>query len=485
MKKIYKYYKIVVIIFTLITFLLCFIKERSHGYSYIYLIPFCYLFLFVSNKHLHVLSKKNMGMFLLNVAMFYKYILTSFLVITSEDFALPSAYRNYIDASSNKIAIFLILGEMISIFLLIFFTAPKFYANKKYNENQVTEFKKIKPNVIMIIVLIFGAVFMVMNIDKYMPSKLLYVNSEFEVERSTGFETIVSNAFKVILTALLINKLIVKYQTSHKKIYMALSYICILMLCLLNTGSSRTMMMVPLLLFIIITINIFKKKDSILFLAIVVMVLSINLTAVSMHKFAWKYKDNNDFAISNIVDTGDSLQEYTSFIRPVAAAIETNKSLKRNVGLKTIVNDTLGSIPILNHFVDKNARYNIYYNYYIFNYEGKVTKIAPLLGYSLSYFGYLGFFILTDLCVIILMIVDSKIDYKKNNFLSSYNNFYLLFVLSQSICCSYQSIIGRVFVYFMPVFLIDNAKVLFYKFNKKSADELNVDISNANIAIKE
>ena len=215
-------------------------------------------------------------------------------------------------------------------------------------------------------------------------------------------------------------------------------------------------MIIPLLLFVLITSNIFNKKVGVAILVIVASVLSINLLAVSDYKLSWQKNEKTLF--ERVLNTGDSIQEYTSSIRPVAAAIEVNHYYSSEVGLRTFLNDTFGSIPVINHYVNKRDRYNVYYNYYILEKE-QTTKIAPLTGYSVAYFGKFGCFIISSFFVILLMVFDkNKNSYKtEGNFLIVYNSYYLLFIFADSIFCSYQSVIGRIFTLYVPIKLIEIA----------------------------
>ena len=480
MEGIYDFYKKFNILFTCITFVLCVLKEKWNGYTYIFLIPLFYLPFFTFTNSMHRISRKKVGMLLLNIIMFYKYIITSFLVVLNQDFNAPHAYVNYIESYYNSISIFYLLGEMISIFLIIIFLNKKIYKFKNINEDNdmkehigIEKMETTKTGFVIKAFLIIGTILLVIYPGEFIPSKLLYLNDEFEAEKSTGFFTIISYAYKVVLISVLINKCIYKYKESNKKVFILLSYLLILTLCLLNTSTSRTNMIVPLLLFLLITKKIFDIKYALIPLFIIAIILSVNLSAVSRYKFSWKYENNVDNNALNVLQVGDSLQEYTSFIRPVAAALATNNMYSKELGTRIMLNDTFGSIPILNHMVNKEYRYNNYYNYFVFNVPEKTSKIAPLIGYSIIYFGKFGFFILTDLCVIVLMVIDNKIKNKKETFLENFIIFYLLFVLADSICCSYQSIIGRIFVRALPILIINElSKTCIKKDNYKTDNSI-------------
>lgn len=456
----YTIYKWFVIVLSIITFLSCIVSENENGYRMIAILPAAYLVLFIVNRPLHYYSRNYIGMLMINVVMFIKYIITTLLIVTTGDYYLPSAYRGYIGESSNDQAIIILLAEMVSIFLIINFLAPFIYRKKERKEKKEKaeagrgyDFGK---STVFYVVLVIGIVAFFLKPDVFMPKQLLYMGDDFELGEQEMILTIISHVFKLTVISFFMDKIIRKYMKSKNITLIFIAYALVLLLCLLNTGRSRTLMIIPLLLFVLITSNIFNKKVGVAILVIVASVLSINLAAVSDFKFSWQKEEKTVF--ERVLNTGDSIQEYTSSIRPVAAAIEVNHYYSGEVGLRTFLNDTFGSIPVINHYVNKKDRYNVYYNYYILEKE-QTTKIAPLTGYSVAYFGKFGCFIISSFFIILLMVFDkNKNSYKtEGNFLIIYNSYYLLFILADSIFCSYQSVIGRIFTLYVPIKLIEIA----------------------------
>lgn len=100
------------------------------------------------------------------------------------------------------------------------------------------------------------------------------------------------------------------------------------------------------------------------------------------------------------------------------------KNNYKNLGMKTIINDMLNNMPIVNHYMDITQTSVYAYNASIGRiWNGVGDQIIPLLGQSIIYFGY----IFAPLMGVITILIVRKFDYlfKKN---SSYMMYVYAFI---------------------------------------------------------
>ncbi len=288
----------------------------------------------------------------------------------------------------------------------------------------------------------------------FKPEKLLLFSDEFvEQEKDSNIINIVAVTFKTIIMGILINTFIIKYQKTKKNKYILYSYFTMLLYTLLSTGYNRLNMIIPLVIFVLITDKVFKWKGRILLIgASVILVTSI--TAVTVSKFNYKYDNNSDFSYVLTESVGD-IQEYTSNIRPIALGIDAIKYYKQEIGIKTLFNDFFGSLPMISHYINQNNRLNNYYNLYVL--QGiNTSQIVPMVVSSVAYFSMALPTVMTIVIMIIVMYLEGK-SYRKtyNNYLEMYMKIFLVFQLA--FCClngNVQMIVGKVIVKYVPVMIL-------------------------------
>lgn len=449
--KLYNYYRTLVIISSVITIFLSIVVEKNNGYQYIYFIPIVYLVAFILTKSLHIYSRKHIGLLILNILMYIRYVISTAIVIIKKDFGVPGFYAIEILDSSNSLSIFLIIIEMISIFFIIAFFTKLFYKNRDDDDSDVNI--KIEKNHIGIVLTVFifiSFVFIVKYPENFFPKKIFFFDGTF-VGNENNADSIeaIFYIFKTILMGILINNFLYKFQKNNKFKYILYSYITILGYVLLNTGISRLNMVLPLALFVLITNKFFKARGRILLYASMIILIT-SISAITLYKSSWRYSEDATSFEVMFTAIGD-IQEYTSFIRPVAIGIQATGVYNRNITINTFFNDIFGSIPIISHYINLNDRINTYYNNYALNYAN-TSQIIPMVIISKSYFTIFFSWLLTDICVILLMMFDSKKN--RTNFLSMYMSLYLSFTLAFSIFSNTQTLSGRIFIRYLPVTIL-------------------------------
>lgn len=454
MSKLYNYYKFLVILFTIVTIFVSIIFPTNNGYENIFLIPTIYLLLFLVFKRIHYYSREYIGLMILNVLAFIKYSLSTLIIVVSKDFSTPSIYSAIISSNIYSKAIIYIVIELVVVFFTVELFSDTIY--HRYNDELNMEVKyeniKVRPLFLIILLFITGLIFIYPN--SFFPNLSILSKDSHLIIRDydTSIIPVLFLSFKTIVMSILINNCIVKFQKTNRSRYVLFSYILILLFCFLNIGSSRRTMILPLLLFVMITLNIFKEKGKPLLISSIIIIVFL-FSSVTVYKMFWLYKDNTSFLY--VFRTSlEGTQEYFSGVRPVAIGLDMLHKYDDYINFDTFINDYAGSTPLVSHYVNQKNRINYYYNLNALN-GINTSQIVPMIIVSKAYFGTILSCLLTFLHIIILMIMEKKLKIKNNNFLNSYLNLYLLFCFATVLNSNTQMIYSRILLnYFIPLLMI-------------------------------
>lgn len=464
MRKSYKIYRIVVLIITCITILSCIMAKKSEGYEYIGWIPFIYLIMFSFSRRFNRYSIKYSGIFLLNLLMFLKYVVAILFVCIIGTYSLPNYYVIYVMSSSYHIATLLIIGEMISLFLSIellsdsIFKKTRDIVNQKVNESifstDTLKYKKIKIGPVLIVFLLFCFVLIILY-PNYFFGKVMIIfssgNQLTENIESSNALNLFFYAFKIIVIGIVINNCIINYNNTKKKIYILCSYFLIGTFCILNISTSRINIIIPFLLFILITSKTFKKTGVILN-AVIVVFLGVLLGIVSVYKMPYIYTDGSLFQ-AFLFDFAKRVQEYTANIMPTAIGLQAIDEYSSLIGIHTFFIDILDSVPLVSHFFsEKDSIYYIYNQYALGGSSN--TQIIPMTVSSIAYFSPVFSFLLVDIFAVILMVIEKRKNRNSDNFVNDYLYLYIIFVFASCTFSNVQMITGRFFANFFAAYCI-------------------------------
>lgn len=450
---IYRIYYVVVVVVSLFTLVVCLVSERGEGYEFLPIIPGLYLPLFCLNSKLHKLSVEYLGMMLLNIVMFVKYVITNLATCLFSEYDLPSYYVNPVSNSSFFHATLVITVEMISISYLIALFSDIFYGRTKKRMPNIEEYEPVNVGPVLVVVLGACAVLILANADLYLSkTSILFSenNALTETLANNNALSLIFHAFNTLLFGLLVNGCIVRFKETGKRLYIVLSYVLMGALTFLSVSTSRINMILPFVLFILITSKEFGRTGIVLDFVTVILLLGL-FSVVSSYKNPWRYF-NDVSAIDNVLEFARGLQEYTSGIMPTAMGLQATSYYREEISLITLFNDIFGAMPGVAGMIDQENRLNWYYNQYALG-GSSVTQIIPMSVSSATYFTPVFSFLLVDCCVVLLMVVDSNSRYGQHNFLNKYLSSYLLFVLAAAMISNVQMVAGRIFVNYVPPLL--------------------------------
>ena len=454
MKKKYFAYTQIVIVFSLITFFVSFAIEKDPGYTYIPLIPLCYIIMFIIFKKIHYYSKNYNGIFLLNIFMFIKYVVAVLLICVFKNFSVPKYYAMTISNLSYYYATILIIFEMITIFFAIELFADKIYKKNVEADDASACFSKYKIGLILFIFICISIILILLNRNSFIEKSLIIFsdsNSLNETIEANNYLFIIFNVFKTIMMGIIINNCIVKYEHTKRKRYIVYSYLTICLYVFLNISTSRLNIILPLFFFIFLTTKKFGSLAKKLNIACIVLLLLV-FSSVSKYKNPWQY-DENSKIYQSVINFSTGIQEYTSNIMPTAMGLQAIQYYNDVITIETFANDLFGSVPLISHMFNQDNRIYKLYNDYALK-KNTMSQLIPMTVSSAAYFSAFFCWLLIFINVLLLMYFDNRSQKKKKTFLDEYLSIYLLFIFASCLYSNVQMLSGRFFVNYLPVFLI-------------------------------
>lgn len=459
----YRIYYIVNLVTTFSTILLSVFVDKGEGYEWMPIIPFVYFILFAFGTRLHSYSKQFPGMLILNFIMFIKYVLTNLFLCINQNYSLARYYRVSVDPSSFHTATILIVIEMLSVFATISVFAPKIYKGDKYYRTNADIYSKVHIGPVLFVSLAVCLGIVILNIDTYLAKSMIIFSSNnalTEQIESNNLLSLIFHTFNVLVFGILVNNCIVKYNNTNKRVYIVLSYAVLAVFTFLSISTSRLNMIIPFVLFILITAKRFGKFGIIFNISSVAVLVAI-FSVVSIYKNPWRYLEGSTSS-AIVLEFARGLQEYTSGILPMAIGLQAITSYRSSIWIGTFFNDILGAIPGIAGLINQEARINYYYNLYALG-GSSTSQIIPMTVTSYAYFTPVLCFLLVDVCIVLMMWAENYNNKAGDTFLDDYQSLYLSFILAASLISNTQIVTGRFFVNFLPpvILLFLNRRVRF------------------------
>lgn len=396
-------------IFNVFTFFYCaFISIRNQIEYPFYLLPLIYSILFILCHKSRKLIGKTPGITVIMVVMFFRYIVLP-IVLCNE--GKLSIYAN--DYKSVNAAIFIMIYEMIAIFIVLELTACK--ALKTY-DFQIKSDKKIvavKPPVL--IVLLIGCAI----IGIYFTNRDI-LNGNIFLINDTVNDSIqdVSSAVKILWQCITswifvygINRQKDKYTVDQKNRHIGISILYMLIFVIITymgqARISRWYTLVSSIAAIFILISLFPEKTSIITITTVIPVVVLIVLASLLKAGLYTQGNHLHFQISELI-TPTSGDAY--FAGPVSINNAIGLSKIKGIGFRNIIYDICNNMPIVNHFVKTGNSTAYLYNSYlgrIFNSSGG-DQIISLVGQSGIFFSWIFAPLLSCISVLFLRFSDKK-----------------------------------------------------------------------------
>lgn len=412
-KKIGSKWVLLVLISAVITTVLTIYKSEDYNYKYLYIIPLTYAILTIIFRNIYINKRYNygLGFWSINIVMFLRYIITPLAIIITQVYGrLGPTPENRI----FKIAYFLMIYEMIVVFITILITTyyiPKIVKIKTGNTRLLG-----KKNIILVMFLGLAFVILLKYPGSIIPNNLFIIKTEggnklVEFQKS-GIISAIAGTFKLTLFLLGIYWSKKLYNRTNSKIYPILSLIILIIFLGLKTSESRWGILINAILGAYLLISLYPNFKKLIILSILLLVI-VSFLSISLYKFFYLLNDNNNPIIDVINNMLTMFEDYFSGPRLVAQAIDTNNIYNNNITFETLINGLLTTVPFVNNYADSKDIMNIYFNAYNFGYIGRNVLIIPMIGEGFSLFGIIGAPILTIIFEALSVLFDVKAVYNR------------------------------------------------------------------------
>lgn len=428
-------------------------------YNLLWLLPFGY---FVSTLVYYRVFTKinyNYGVVFIaaNIIIFIRYVLTPFSIVFSSAYSGLGFGPNPSQTSMN-LAIILMVFELISVYFITIF-AILYYKKKQQSISKMTIKVLNNKSIIIIFMALTLPIILAVSPDFLIPNTLSSIGENSENISNlpmSGFFLLIIPVFRLgflLVTLSFIKKI---YDKSKNGFLIILAWLVVFIYLGMLISTSRWIIVFSSIVCMLVMARLFPKTPKI-FYGILISTTVVIFASISIYKFTWALDSSlNPYRdIFNVLF--GQFQEYFSGPRVVAQSLDMVGTFEGQIGLSTLVNDFLGSIPLISNSVDQNDRINVYFNLYLN--VGNVSHIIPMIGNSYAYFPF--FPVLFMLIAQWLML---RFDFKSQNeehieFKYIYAYIGLFFAMSMGF--NVQIIFGNFIMYFLlPWFLFSiNRKV--------------------------
>ena len=461
--KLNKYYfiKITQLVIGLVSVMLCGFGKVDDSYKNLLWIPitFTLVILIVKNKKRYDLD--NIAYIVIDFLATLKYAIIPIIMVIYDDFGagvltgqIPS--KKYIDQ-----AIILQIIEIITIYVVLML-----YPKKEIKE---VEIKTHPVGKVMIIFFVLAAGLALIYWDNFVPSQIFLIDNNYVSNRTIdakydGAISIILNMLKILILLIGIQYCYKKYKENNRLRYVLASGIILLVYIALNTGTSRWSIVFPFIVCTYLFIKMYKEKAKIMIISILSIVI-ISVISITFVKFNWLLDENS--SMNDLIEVyAKQMQEYFSGIRPTAQGVQVVDIYGSEITYKTLINDFIGSVPLVANYVDQDNRINIYYNYLLKGIHQDATQIMPMITIGLAYFGYPLSSIFIIFCLCIALKFGEKVK-TSEDFFKKY--IYCLFLLWFSMCIGFntQILVGNFISTFVPFMIIVKLDDVLLKKNEK------------------
>lgn len=460
-----KRYKVEIVFLKIIKFILLFIVTiiiyslcYDETYKIISLLPFSYMvvdFFYISRSND---DNKYIGGLIYRIALiviFIRYVVTPLsIALTGEFYASYNGYRIYTSEESIKLAVFLMIFELIGVYIILFF-ATKYYS-KKYSKIISNKAEPINNKFVLLIFALFVIIILLLTEPNLLiPTDFLILSKEFQkIQLNTSYDGvyyILARLVKPVVFLILFSNFKEKYDINHKKIYIWLSCILVILFMGLYTDTQRWEIVFAGIVGIYLLKVTYNNIPRMLIL-VVIIIMSISFLSISLYKFSWAIQTSVNPVKDVIIEMLGMFQEYFSGPRVVANSIEMYNVYGKNINLSTFINDFTGSIPGVSKYVDQSDRINTYFNMYHNRPYGHTPLIIPMVGIGYSYFPIFPP-IFTMICYWFIIKFDYKLE-ASNSIEFKYLYLYPGLYLAMSMGFNTQIIFTTFLQRFLPLFIL-------------------------------
>lgn len=370
------------IIVTLSVFcgMISYYTASHYGYKTLWIVPIIYSLNYIF-YFLILQQKVNVIVIIINIVMFIRYIILTYLLITTNIDLSRSMYSPSED--SYRLAVLLMSYEMIVIFLLNYlwisklnFTAEKFTV------------KLIENKFVYILFIIFSIILFLLQpslwdrVSFIIPTDKATLNDNLSTISSITYFAL--NIARFILIALITSWMYRSYLKKENSKYIFWNYMLVALLCLIIFGNNRADFIIPFLATLFLLQIVYKKKGT-LYSIISLLLASIMIFIITQSRQSTSVESNLPFMESLTV----TIQSYFGGIFNVATAIEIRYFYDNYINASNFFYDLIRPFLGLNFIVNQSDSILVSHLFnYLMNGREHVSQILPSIGHGYFYFGF-------------------------------------------------------------------------------------------------
>lgn len=428
-------------------------------YNLLWLLPFGYFMSTLLYYGVFTKINYNYGVVFIvaNIIIFIRYVLTPFSIVFSSAYSGLGFGPNP-SQTSISLAIILMVFELVSVYFITIF-AILYYKKKQQLSSEMTT-KILNNKSIIIIFMVFTLpIILVVSPDSLIPNTLSSIGDNSENISNlpmSGFFLLIIPILRLCILLLTLSFIKKIYEQNNNGFLMIFAWLVVFIYLGMLISTSRWTIVFSSIVCMLVMARLFPKTPKV-FYGILISLTMVIFASISIYKFTWELNSSlNPYRdIFNVLF--GQFQEYFSGPRVVAQSLDMVAAFGDHIGLSTLINDFLGSIPLLSNYIDQNDRINVYFNLYLN--VGNLSHIIPMIGNSYAYFPL--FPVLFMLVAQWLMI---RFDFKsqnENHIEFKYIYVYIGLFFAMSMGFNVQIIFGNFIMYFLlPWFLFSiNRKV--------------------------
>jgi len=392
----------------IVTFLLTGNTRLPMGMEYFPLVPFVFGVGYLLSKKTSLYIFKNIGLLGLNLALIIRYVITPFFMWFNGH---PIGRGTTPSPDNYKIAILLMILEIIVIFLTIEIFSRKFYKEDK----QLHTKRKIKVNINFVGAMFLLTTFVIIIIYPVLLERYSFVLTASEYKKNIASNLPFGSLFPImvsfsglLLTVTILNEFYKKNEFKANPTWIYLSIFIVFLISSFITGTSRFSMVIPMVtgMYLITRLYPLYSKAIISISGILILTTVSISTLVKQYGITLGGINNN---ITNVTTSvSSSLQSYFSGVNNVATAVKAREVFRQDISFDLIASDLSSSVMLLGDKFSTNFGGVEMFNYAFYNNAISTDQILPMIGQGYLYFGCFFSPVFVIVFTYFMMYFDSK-----------------------------------------------------------------------------
>lgn len=407
------------------------------GDEYLFLLPLLYGILFFLMPSLWKYRQGNIGMTVLNIVIFTRYVVAPLFRALSID---GPNIRGIVPSNTGiQYGIIIIIVELLITFIVVQLLAQRIYEKKFQTQKP---FHPLKSRILLFLMLFLGlgliGVFPQL-LDRYnffiVTDSIERMNIDLPL---SGLLILITDLILVIFPIIMLDFFKKRYDKNPNFKYVLFSIAAILPSITIFKGTSRFSVLIPTVAFMVILIKLYPryKKQLILLISSLLIIVFISVTLYT--QFGYTQGDSLD----STMDTNEIAYNFDAYMSGpdnMGRVIDLKNTFESNLTIETFKNDLFNNVALLSNFSDSKNTTTAWFNLFLYGHDRSSDQIVPLSGQSYLHFGPLGMPLFLIITIILMMYFDSKVRFE-NRIEYVYIYVYLVMYMSMAMMVSFGSI---------------------------------------------